>query len=241
MGDEIMISIQDIDNNSMYVNGVNIADYGALVQSFKVGANAIKNTTYQGRNRTSFNVLATELTTRPVTVTICYKAPTRRELSLIKAKIDSLLIGKVELWLPDGFYYTVYMASAGEESIVGVEYNEEIALCTYTFNGIRHDPLQTVTLLQGHTMYCKSLVPHTDCRLTCIATSNWASMRIGPVTVTGIHTNDVVVADGINGRILINGAPCPGNMSFIHFPSLVPGENVIQCPETLTVEYYPTY
>ena len=61
------------------------------------------------------------------------------------------------------------------------------------------------------------------------------------VTITGVTAGDVLVVDGIEGRILQNGAPCAGNMSFLHLPALVPGENVFSCPEVLTVEYYPTY
>lgn len=59
--------------------------------------------------------------------------------------------------------------------------------------------------------------------------------------ITDVSEGDEIVVDGILGRILQNGAPCAGNMSFIHLPSLVPGENYFQCPEDLTVEYYPTF
>ena len=236
-----MITKRDIDNASMYVDGVNIADYGALVKSFKVGASEVSNTVYQGRNRTSFNVLATQIGMRSIQVEIFYKAPTRRELGLIKSKIDNLLTGKVELWLPDGFYYTASMKSAGEEQILGVEYDEEIAVCAYSFEGIRHDPLERVELAAGETLVCKSLVPHTDCRLTCVASQDYASLQIGPVVITDVTEGDILVADGITGRILQNGGLCAGNMSFLHFPSLAPGANEIQCIEDLIVEYYPTY
>lgn len=236
-----MITKQDIDNASMYINGVNIADYGVLVESFKVGATAVDQASYQGRNRTNFNVLSTQLTTRQISVNLFYKAPTRRELALIKSKIDAMLLGKLELWLPDGFFYTAVLKSAGEEQILGVEYNEEIALSSYSFEGIRHDPLKTVQLPSGDTLYCMSTAPHTDCRLTCVASQAYASLQIGPVTITDVAAEDELVVDGITGRILQNGALCAGNMSFLHFPSLVPGENTITCPEDLTVEYYPTY
>ena len=236
-----MITKQDIDNASMYVNGTNLADYGVLLESFRVGSSALTTATYQGRNRTNFMLLDTQVGMRSISVQLFYKAPTRRELSLIKSKIDNMLIGKLELWLPDGFFYTATMDSAGEEQILGVEYNEEIASCAYSFTGIRHDPLKTVTLPSADPMYCESLIPYTDCRLTCKASRAYASLQIGPVTITDVSQDDVLVVDGINGRILQNGAPCAGNMSFIHFPRLVPGENYITCPEDLTVEYYPTY
>ena len=233
-----MITKQDIDNATMHINGVNIADYGVLVESMKVGAIDTDVQMYQGVNRTNFNVLDTIQYMRTISVNLFYSAPTRRELSLIKSKLDNMMIGKLELWLPDGFYYSSYLVSAGEENILGVERNQVIALCAYQFKGVRHDKLETVV---GNTLICKSTVPHTDCRLTCTASQNYASLQIDTVTITNVSAGDVLVVDGITGRILQNGGLCAGNMSFIHFPSLVPDENTLTCPEDLTVEYYPTY
>lgn len=238
-----MITQKDIDDATMHINGTNIADFGVLVESFKVGAIEISSDTYQGVNRTNFNVLDTIQYMRTINVNLFYSAPTRRELSLIKSKIDNMMIGKLDLWLPDGFYYSAHLVSAGEENILGVERNQVIALCAYQFKGIRHDPLETVhtTALADNTLICKSTVPHTDCRITCTASQNYASLTVDTVTITSVSQDDVIVVDGINGRILQNGAPCAGNMSFIHFPSLTPDENALDCPEDLTVEYYPTY
>lgn len=236
-----MISLQDIKDNSMFIGDTDISDYGVLVESFKVGATKVDSQVYQGFNRTNFNVLSSEWSMRPITVSLFYSAKTRRELSLIKAKIDAMLYGKLDLYLPDNFFYFAYLESAGEEQIMGVEDNQVIALCSYSFNGIRHDPLEKVELPAGEVMQCKSTMPKTDCRLICTASENYASMQIGPVTITDVTQGDVLEVDGILGRILQNGAPCAGNMSFVHLPYLVPGSNEITCPEDLTVEYYPTY
>lgn len=237
-----MITQQDILNATAHVDGVNIYDVGALVQSFSVSGTAISNTAYQGVNSTDFNVLATTRGMRTISLTLGYKGRTRRDLALKKAKLDSLLgAGKIDLHLPDGFHYAAYMTGVGEEHTEGIEGDKLIALCTYAFSGIRHDDLTELTVLSGDTFLCESLIPTTDCRLTCTATQAYASLTIGSVTVTSVALGDVITVDGINKRILQNGAPCAGNMSFISFPQLVPGENTISCPETLTVEYYPTY
>ena len=237
-----MITQQDIIQATAYVDGVNIYDVGALVQSFTVSGTAINNSAYQGVNSTGFNVLSTTRGMRAISLTLGYKGTTKRELALKKAKLDSMLgAGKIELYLPDGFYYTSYLTAVGEEAAQGVEGNKVIALCTYTLQGIRHDELKELTVTSGSTFLCESLIPTTDCRLTCTASQAYASLTIGSVTITSVAQNDVITIDGINKRILQNGAPCAGNMSFINFPQLVPGENTISCPETLTVEYYPTY
>lgn len=233
-----MITKQDIDNTTMHINGVNIADYGVLVESMKVGAIETVSTAYQGVNRTNFNVLDTIQYMRTISVNLFYSAPTRRELALIKSKLDNMMGGKLELWLPDGFFYTSYLVSAGEENILGVERDKVIALCSYQFKGIRHDPLQKI---ESNTVICKSTVPRTDCRLSCTASQDYDALQIDTVTITNVHQGDELVVDGIEGRILQNGALCAGNMSFIHFPFLVPDENVLECDEDLTVEYYPTY
>jgi hypothetical protein len=238
-----MITQKDIDNATMHINGTNIADYGVLVEKMSIGAIDTQQEVYQGVNRTNFNVLDTIQYMRTVSVNLFYASRTRRELALIKSKIDNMMNGKLELWMPDGFYYSAYLVSAGEESILGVENNKVIALCSYQFKGVRHDKLEKVetTALTNNVVMCKSTVPHTDCKLTCTASQNYASLQIDTVTITNVSQGDVLTVDGITGRILQNGGLCAGNMSFIHFPSLVPDENYLTCPEDLTVEYYPTY
>lgn len=238
-----MITKQDIDNATMHINGVNIADYGVLVEKLKVGSIETEQSVYQGVNRTNFNVLDTIQHMRTIDISLFYTAKTRRELALIKSELDNMMTGKLELWVPDGFYYSAYLVNAGEETYIGQEGDKVIALCPYQFKGIRHDPLQTVetSAADDNLIYCKSTVPKTDCRLTCTASQNYASLKIDTVTITNVTAGDVLVVDGITGRILQNGALCAGNMSFIHFPSLKSGKNNIDCVEDLTVEYYPTY
>ena len=233
-----MITEKDIKNATMHINDIDIYDYGVLLESFKVSGTQVINTIYQGLNRTNFNLLANERYMRDISVSLFFTAPTRRELSLKKSTIDNMLNGKVELSLPDDFIYSAYMESSGEEQILGVENNQVIALCAYTFKGIRHDPLETIS---DNTVICKSTVPRTDCRLTCTASQNRSRLVIGTVTITNVSKDDVLVVDGITGSILQNGTPCAGNMTFQNFPYLEPGLNIIDCVEDLTIEYYPTY
>lgn len=250
-----MITEQDIKQATMFIDGVDIYDVGALVKDFKIGATAVENTAYQGVDSTNFNVLSTVRGMRQITVTLFYKATTKRELALKKAKIDNALgNGKVELYMPDGFYYTSYLTGAGEESVLGVEGQDVIALCTYTLNGIRHDELETISATSGTAFECKSMIAMTDVRITVPAngaTGNYVisdAAGIGAVTVNNVGVNDTITIDGINKRILKNGAPFTGSMSFTRFPKLVPGENTIRVyyggvyrTKAITVEYYPTY
>ena len=234
----MMEKIKHLDGTQMYVDGVDLMERGVIVESFKVGPTQVTNDVFQGRNRTGFNVLSSTFGMREIEVNLFYSAKDRREITLKKSAVDALMFGKVELALPDGFLYSSILKSAGEMQILGVQDNEVIALCSYAFEGVRHDPLATVT---GNTVYCPSTMPKTDCRLTCMASKAYASLLIDTVTITNVSAGDVLVVDGIEGRILQNGGPCAGNMNFLHFPALVPGENVLSCPETLTVDFYPAY
>ena len=252
-----MITQQDIINATAYVDGVNIYDVGALVESFKVSGTAISNTAYQGVNSTSFNVLQTTRGMRTISLSLAYKGQTRRDLAIKKARLDNLLgAGKIDLHLPDGFHYSAYMTGVGEEQTLGVEGNKLIAICSYSFNGIRHDDLETVAVDSGVLFQCKSLIPETDVKITITIPTAGASGNcvisddagIGSVTMTDVGANAVIVIDGINKRILKNGAPFTGTMSFVKFPKLVPGDNTIRAyyggayrTRALSVEYYPTY
>lgn len=243
-----MITDNDILQATAYINDVDIYTVGALVESFKVSGTAISNTAYQGVNSTNFNVLQTTRGMRVITLNLFYKGQTRRELALKKAKIDNMIgAGKIDLKLPDGFHYSAYLTATGEEQTLGVEGNEIIALSTYTLQGIRHDDLETLSVKGGDTFMCKSLIPETDVR---ISFQNYGipSFTIAGVEFTNPGANALVVIDGINKRLLKDGAPFTSGVSFVKFPKLVPGENQIatliggaEAYLSLTVEYYPTY
>lgn len=251
-----MITDQDIREATMYVNGVDIFQaVGALVESYKVGATQITNNVYQGKDSTDFNVLSTIRGMRTITVTLFYKAKDQHGLALKKSEIDNLLgAGKLDLYLPDRFHYAAYLTAAGEEALLGVEGQEMIAESVYTFQGIRHGDLQKLSMLSSKQFLCESLIPLTDCKITMQAAGRAGDYTIasveggGSVTVTSVGADDTIVIDGIQKRILQNGAPCAGNMSFVTFPKLVPGENTIivyssgaHWSRPIIVEYYPTY
>ena len=252
-----MITANDIKQATAYIDGVDIYDVGALVESFSVSGTAVTNTAYQGVNSTSFNLLSSIRGMRTITLSLFYSGKTRRDLALKKAEIDNAIgKGKIALYLPAGFHYFAYLTGKSEEKTLGVEGLDIIALCSYTLQGIRHDELETVSVDSGQSFKCKSLIPLTDVKIEITIPTAGASgncvisdaVGIGSVTVTDVGANNTITIDGINKRILKNGAPFTGNMSFTKFPKLVPGNNTIRAyyggtyrTRELTVEYYPTY
>lgn len=219
-----------------FINDIDITDYGAVVESFKVSGSALANSIYQGRNRTTFHELAYTVGMKTITLNLFFSAPTRKRLTLNKSALDALMVGKIVLHMPDGFYYDAVLTGSAELQMLGVEQNQLIALCTYTFQGIQRDELRTVT---GNTILAEGTAPRMDCRLKCTATANRSTLQVGTVTFSGINTGDEIVADGIDGILTVNGTPVVA--SFTKLPYLVPGEQTFACPETLTIEYYPTY
>ena len=243
-----MITERDIQQATMYIDGVDIYNVGALVESFKVSGTAIENTAYQGVDSTNFNVLSTVRGMRTITVTLFYKGKTNRELALKKTKIDNALgAGKIDLALPDGFKYFAYLTGVGEESVLGVEGQDVIALSTYKLQGIRHDDLETIrNLRHGITFQCKSLAPLTDYIIDFVALYAMSSLTINGMVFTDMNIPQFgqFSIDGINKRFINTGQPYTGKVNFKNFPKLKPGDNQIPCDDTslyFTVRYYPIY
>lgn len=64
---------------------------------------------------------------------------------------------------------------------------------------------------------------------------------LGGAVFPSVSNGDVLVFDGIDGKITKNGANAAASVNWTEFPQLFPGENTIPCPDDVTVEYYPTY
>lgn len=84
-------------------------------------------------------------------------------------------------------------------------------------------------------------MPYTDCSLTVTVGASAESYTLGDAVFSNVSQGDVLCFDGINKRVLINGAPGAQDCTFLSFPSLVPGQNTFTAPDPITVEYYPAY
>lgn len=221
---------------TIWINGKDVREHHALVESFTIGGSPVKNDIFQGQNRTSWTQLSYSIGMRQVSFSLFFSGPNRRAITLDKSAVDALMIGKVEIHMPDGFYYTASLKSLGDLKILGVEGNKVIGLCTYKLDGIRHDELQTIT---GNTVYAIGTMPRMDAVFRCVTTAARASLQVGPVTFSDVPAGASVEANGMTGELKVNGVQVKA--TFTKLPYLVPGEQTIPCPETLTVEYYPCY
>ena len=111
----------------------------------------------------------------------------------------------------------------------------------YTFKGPRRDALATETIPGGGSIFCASTLPFTDARLTVTAGAASAAYQLGGATFSNVSAGDVLVFDGIGGKITKNGANAAASVNWTDFPALTPGNNTIAAADPVTVEYYPTY
>ena len=221
---------------TIWIGDTDVRVFHALVESFTIGGSPVKNQIFQGRNRTSWTELSYSIGMKQVSFSLFFSGPNKRAITLDKSSVDALLVGKAEVHMPDGFYYTCSVKSIGDLKILGVEGNNVIGICSYKLEGIQHDQLQTIT---GNTVYALGTMPRMDAVFRCVTTAARASLQVGPVTFSDVPAGASVEANGMTGELKVNGAQVKA--TFTRLPYLVPGEQTIPCPETLTVEYYPCY
>lgn len=223
---------------TIFINDFDIREFGIEgIRSYKVGGTPITNEYFQGKNRTNYLVLDTTFGLKSVQFELLYKSHNRRDLLLLKSKIEAKLFDVCELYMPDGFYYRSILESISEGEFQGVEDNEVILLVAYKFNGIQHDKLVKTT---SGSFICEATMPKMDCSLTVTVGETASSYVLGGVTFSSVSAGDVLTVDGINKRILKNGAPTTFN-GYFEFPYVVNGQNNFTALDTVTVEYYPCY
>lgn len=225
------------------VNGKLFSAYGgAMLFDYTVGGTEIANDYFKGRNRSSWNQLSTVFGMRSINLSILFTGPDLNRVTLQKSQFDAACFGQIELFLPDGFFYTANTVSVGDSSIVGIGETQTAIKADYSFEGIRHSPLVTATLSAGGgTVYCQSTLPFTDCILSCTVTAPATSYVLGGATFKNVQAGETLVFDGINKRILRGGAPGANNVNWTVFPQLIPGANNLTCVDAVTVQYYPVY
>ncbi len=206
---------------------------GELHERYTISGAPIESSYHKGVRQSGFTLFNQVIGLKTITLPITFLGLSREDIDRCKLLFDMKLMGKNELVL-DGHYYTVICQQIGDAHYKGFGACES----EYQFLGVKHGPLQTVT---ANTIYCMSTLPHTDCRISVKVSKAAATYSVGTVTFKNVSAGDVLVVDGLDKRILVNGAPAAQKAEWIRFPSLVPGENIITCNDTVTVEYYPVY
>lgn len=232
-----------MNNCDILINGIPLYQYGGCsLLDYSVGETELTNTTFQGINRTSWRVLKVTFGQREISMTIVFTGSTLHEAKLLRSTLNSKLFGRVELFIyGDGFYYDAICESTGAEQLIGEGEREAKIKSEYVFKGIRRDALVRAMIQPEESLYCRSTMPFTDCRLTSTVGVSAAEYALGDAAFKNVSAGDVLVFDGIEGKITRNGIPYAADVSWLKFPNLTPGFNQIACNDPVTIEYYPTY
>lgn len=219
----------------MYVNGTSLAAFGGnLTMEYKYTPPTLTNDYFKGRKRSTFILLNSNFELGTLTCPVVFEGVDRFDVTQKKSAFEQIAFGQCDIDMEDGFSYFAFLDSIGEatypsESLIEVE---------YVFQCIRHGQYKTV---DGNTVFCESTLPNTDCILSVTVGESGSNYVVGTVTFPNVTEGQQIVVDGINKRILVNGAPAADQAEWIKFPYLVPGENNLTCDDTMTVEYYPVY
>ena len=228
----------------LLINGKPLSEFGgAALLDYSIGETAIDNAIFQGVNRTNWHWLNSIFGLRTISLTIVFTGETLHEAKVQRSMFSYEAVGKSELFITeDGFYYSVTLDSTGPEIIAGIGEKTAQIKSTYKFKGIRHDRKETVTIpAGGGSMLCRSTMPFTDAKLTVTVGTTASSYSLKGAIFSNVTAGDVLVFDGINGKITKNGANYAANVAWTSFPSLTPGKNTLTALDAITVEYFPAY
>ena len=217
----------------MKINEQDVAVFGAhLTMDYTVGGYEIDSSAFMGRKRSTFILLNHTTGFKEIVVPIVFD---KKPVTVNKDRFEALAFsGKVEMEMDDGQLFTAYLSEIGEITYI----HPDLIESEYVLIGVRHGRKRTV---HANTLFCESTLPWTDCILTATVGTTGKNYQIGPVVFPSVTSGQVLVVDGINKRILVNGAPAAELAEWMVLPSLSPGLNAIDCADPLTVEYYPAY
>ena len=228
----------------LLINGRPLSDFGGqMLLDYSIGETPLDNSVFQGVNRTSWHLLKTIFGRRSISMTIVFTGEDLHDAKLKRSMFNAECFGKAELFISDdGFFYTVSCDSLGSEVVEGIGDKTASVKSTYKFTGIRHGPLEKETIQAGGgSMLCRSTMPFTDAKLTTTVGSSSSSYSFGGATWANVSAGDVLVFDGINGKLTRNGSNYAQNVRWTDFPRLTPGKNTLTATDAISVEYYPAF
>lgn len=219
----------------MYVNNYNLATFGGnLRMEYTYTAPTLSNEYFKGRKRSSFVLLNSNFELGTLTCPVVFQGLDRKDVTEKKSAFEKIAFGSCDIDMEDGFSYFAFLDSIGDASYP----SESLIEVDYTFQCIRHGDYRTV---QGNSVYCESTLPNTDCILSVTVGEAGTNYAVGPVTFPSVQAGEQIVVDGINKRILVNGAPAADQAEWLVFPTLTPGDNTLECDDTMEISYYPVY
>ena len=124
---------------TLYINRIPLSQFGGKLRAnYTVSGSAVTADYYKPRDGNAFISLGSRIGLKTITLPFDLYGSSPRETKRNLSALDALcLSGKVELYLPDGFYYTSILQSIG----VPQQITPSILSCSYVFLGIQHDKM----------------------------------------------------------------------------------------------------
>lgn len=253
--------------NDFYIDGRGSGEFACrLLSSWSVGSPTLTRTRVQPSQGQRFHDVAMRCGLLPIKLPVHVFGRTPHDAALKESDLRAALLAggaPVELFLPDGFFYTASLDSVTESTELG--YDGCVRVLTFTLSGFRHGELQTqkcdvltstvtdyiqnsdgsiteeTTILSYVPIYAEGNAPEMECRLTATVGAAASTYQMGTAFWVNVAAGDVLVVDGLNKTVTKNGQNAIGSCDIVNFAYLKPGENAITCPDALTVEYYPIF
>lgn len=221
----------------MYINNTPISKFGAKLKAgYTVSGSPLTTYYHKPQLGSSCIFLGNSIGLKTITLPIDLYGESSKSARLNLSALDALAeSGKVELFLPDGFYYTAILQSIEDPQSI----TDQAFSFSYVFIGIQHDKM--VTTESSGNVFAIGTLPQMDCILSVTVGTDAEEYPFAGVTFTNVSKGDRLTLDGMTKRVLVNGAPGAQKCDLVEFPYLTPGENTISCPDKVTVQYYPSY
>lgn len=219
----------------MIINEKPLIMFGGFMQrEYTYTPPTLTNEYFKGRQRSTFVLLTSNFDVGMLKVPIVFIGKNHNDVTFQKSSFDGTIFGMCEIEFSDGFKYFAFPDTLGD----ALYKSDSLIESEYTFKCIRHGDMKEST---GNSVYCESTLPYTDCILSATVGSDSDNYVMGSVTFQNVKAGDQLTVDGINKRILVNGAPAADQATWIRFPYMTPGANSFTCVDTLTIQYYPVY
>lgn len=219
-----------------YIGGIEMTNRGVFITSdYTISSAPISRSVYSGG---CASYVATKarigLKTLKLPVRIVHESTDTADD--VRSWLLSLCLGsKVDIALPNGKRYVAALTGAGEVE----KFAEGVLDFTLEFTGYQRGEL--VKAAQTPSIMCFSTVPETPYKITATVAAA-GSFSMAGVTFTGCAVGDVLVIDGMTGKITKNGSAMDiSKTNFLKFPVLTPGKNTVASTTTAVVEYYPIF
>lgn len=221
--------------NKWYINGIEMTNRGVfLTSNYTVSSASVSRSVYSGgcasyvATKAKIGLKTIRLPARIV------QESTDMADSVRSWMLSMCLESKVEMMLPNGKTYVVALTDTGE-----VEKSAEGVIdFTLEFTGYQRGE---IVKAQTPNIMCFSTVPETPYRITATVGAV-GSFTMAGVTFSDCAAGDVLVIDGIAGKVTKNGSAMDiSKTDFLKFPVLFPGKNTVTCTGSASVEYYPIF